>query len=338
MKGTILSILKVLSIILIGILCTVAIAVAIFTYKYPETTISFINNKFVIEPTPIPFKLAGIAVLGDSQSDEYRADDNRGDNFPTTTLNWVEILSQKRNLNFGEWNTWGEPRRTGYEYNWARTGASATSMIESGQHIGVAEQVRTGKVNVVVIYIGANDFAPYMTPDGFQAIYNEELTPAQIDRKVNRIVADITTAIEVMQDAGNAKIVLITIPDWGNNVGLKFSFPLPYKRALVSSVINETNEKLIKIASEKNILAVDSNEFYDTLERDSKGEPIIGNIPLEYLPINNNPNNVFLRDGAHIGTAMNGLFANYLINKINPFLSNKIKSLSEEEIKDIAGL
>lgn len=338
MRTKILPILKVLALMLLNIVFIAALGIGIFTYKYPKTAISLINDYLIVEPTQVPIKLNGIAVLGDSQSDEYRADDNRGDNYPTTTLNWVEILAEKRKLNFGEWNTYDEPRRTGYEYNWARTGASAMSMIESGQHIGVAEQVRTGKVNVVIIYIGANDFAPYMTPDGFQAIYNEELTPAQIERKINRVTADIETAIDVIQNSGKAKIVLITIPYWGNHVGLKFSFPLPYKRQLVKNVINETNAKLIKIAEERNILVVDPNEFYSNLPKDDTGKPLIGSIPLDYLPINNNPDNVFLRDGAHIGTAMNGLFANYLINSINPYLSNKIKPLTTGEIIDIAGL
>src|SRR6185295_5345010 len=71
----------------------------------------------------------GFGVMGDSGSDEYRADDNRGGAYAATTLNWVELLVRFRGLDFGPWATWGEPRRTGYEYNWARSGARAADVI-----------------------------------------------------------------------------------------------------------------------------------------------------------------------------------------------------------------
>ena len=89
--------------------------------------------------TPMPIK--GIGIMGDSNSDEYRADDNRGGEYAPTTLNWMEQLVLSRELNFGPWGTWGGPRRTGYEYNWARSGATAHSLITSGQHTGLAQQV-----------------------------------------------------------------------------------------------------------------------------------------------------------------------------------------------------
>src|SRR5262245_53914065 len=92
-----------------------------------------------------PAVTAGIGILGDSFSDEYQADDARGGLYSKTTLNWVEQLALTRGLNFGKWGTWGEPRRTGYEYNWARSGATADSMITSGQHTGLAKQVAEGK-------------------------------------------------------------------------------------------------------------------------------------------------------------------------------------------------
>src|SRR5690606_9197935 len=110
-------------------------------------------------PTPSPMNIKGVAVIGDSQSDEYQGNDKRGQTYASTTYNWVEILAKKRQLDFGAWGERDEPRRMRYEYNWARTGATTLSMITSGQHIGVAEQVRQGKVNLVILYIGANDFA-----------------------------------------------------------------------------------------------------------------------------------------------------------------------------------
>ena len=42
--------------------------------------------------------LHGIGVISDSNSDEYRADDNRGGDYAATTLNWVEQLVRYRGV------------------------------------------------------------------------------------------------------------------------------------------------------------------------------------------------------------------------------------------------
>ena len=45
--------------------------------------------------------IRGIGVLGDSVSDEYRANDDRGGSYRATTLGWTEQLVFRRGLNFG---------------------------------------------------------------------------------------------------------------------------------------------------------------------------------------------------------------------------------------------
>jgi phospholipase/lecithinase/hemolysin len=106
----------------------------------------------------------GIGVLGDSYSDEYQF-------YPphrSTARNWVEILAATRGLNFGRFSTRsrGEPRNQGYEYNWARSDATTDDLIATGQHTGLAAQVARGEVNLVVVFIGGNDFINAMkTPD-----------------------------------------------------------------------------------------------------------------------------------------------------------------------------
>src|SRR5688572_25679629 len=100
----------------------------------------------------------GLGIMGDSNTDEYRANDNRGGSYAATTLNWLEQLVAKRGVQAGSWGTWGEPRRSGYKYNWARSGATAGSMIANGQHTGLAQQITAGEVQYVIIYVGINDF------------------------------------------------------------------------------------------------------------------------------------------------------------------------------------
>jgi hypothetical protein len=72
----------------------------------------------------------------------------------------MEILARTRGLNFGRYSAQsrGEPRNQGFEFNWARSDATSTDLIKSGQHTGLAQQVASGEVSVVVIFIGGNDF------------------------------------------------------------------------------------------------------------------------------------------------------------------------------------
>lgn len=315
-----------------------SIGLALVTVRNPQA-VSELVSMLIPKPTVTPFQLKGIGVLGDSQSDEYRADDNRGENYPSTTRNWVEILAQHRNIPFGKWDTYDEPRRSGFAYNWARSGATARSMIASGQHIGLAEQVKKGEVNVVIISIGANDYAPYITADGYEAIYNGELTPAQLIAKRNDIVANIKTAIDTIQTAGNPKILLVQIPDWGNNLGVHMVFPLPENRQRVTNVITAANNDLKALAEQYKIATIDPNRFYtDIIKKQQAGKMQVDSVSMERLLLTNDPKNLFLSDGIHPGTVLNGLFANRIIETLNTQYGTSIKPLSEKEIVKIAGL
>src|SRR5262245_5709515 len=84
-----------------------------------------------------------MGVMGDSLSDEYF------ENFTgSTNQNWVEQLANFRSVNFGptaaaanqSGNTWGAPRNTGYEYNWALYGSTSAGLLSDGQHTGFAAQ------------------------------------------------------------------------------------------------------------------------------------------------------------------------------------------------------
>ncbi len=339
MRSALINTVKAVVFFLIFLAITTSISTVILLLWKPELVIEQVQMHFV-KPEPIKqVELKAIGIIGDSQSDEYRADDNRGVNYPTSTYNWVEILAKERNINFGTWNYYEEPRRQGYEYNFARSGATAGSMTQSGQHIGLADYVKKGEVNVVIIYIGANDFAPYLYDNAYSAIYNEELSREEIIRKENSIVADIQTAIETLQEAGDPKIFVVTIPDWGNHTAVKIGFPLPYKRYLVTQVINETNRKLRSVTEEYGVETIEVNDFYQGIRgNDTNYQVKVGDVILDQYIGQNNPRYLFLSDGIHPGTVLNGLFANYLVEHINPHLINPIKPLTTDEILRTAGL
>lgn len=325
------------SFIFLSFVFLVAAGLTFFTIKYPQEVIERLQP-LVPSVTPEPINMKGMAVIGDSQSDEYRADDNRGDNYPQSTKNWVELLEKERNVHFGPWGAWGEPRRTGYEYNWARTGATARSMIESGTHEAIAKDVREGRVNVVVIFIGAIDFAPYFTEDAYEDIYNGELSDPAKKSKVNRYIADIRTAVYTIKDAGDVRILLVKIPDWGNHLGVQVAFPFPDQRGEVSKVIADANTELEKLAQEEKLLTLDPNAFYEELTSGKDAKIVIDGVTIERLLLNNNPKNFYLNDGVHTGTVVNGLLANQIIGKVNTMIDNDIKPFSEKEIREAAGL
>lgn len=335
-----LHIRKLLFFLLVGVLSLsflFLIGIIFMTLRAPERMINLVEQ-FVPEATPIPVRLKGVAVIGDSTSDEYRGDDQRGLTYAPTTLNWVEILEKYRDINFGPWGIWGEPRRTGYAYDWARTGATVNSMLESGQDVGVAKQVREGKVNLVIIAIGANDYAPYITPDGYDAIYNGSVTDEQLLRKNNRVVADIKTAIDTIRRRGNVPILLIKIPDWGKHLGIKVAFPLPDRRQRVSEAITAVNNNLQKIAEERGIRTLDPNAFYDAQFVGREEDLAVGDVKLNAFLPGDDPHSLFLEDGVHLGTLGNGLYANFIIAALRQYYALPIRPFSASELQSIAGL
>lgn len=319
------------------IIFIMSVSLSYFTITNPQEVIDRLEP-LVPTVTPDPVRLLGVAVLGDSQSDEYRADDNRGDNYPSATKNWVELLVENRKMNFGPWGSWDEPRRTGYEYNWSRSGATVASLLEAEAHVGIAEEVKAKKVNLVVVFVGAIDFAPYFTPDGYDNIYNGNLSEAVKKRKINRIIADIKTAVYTIKDAGDVRIVLVSIPDWGNHTGIQVGFPYPDQRANVSKMITETNRELVDLSEVEHLGFVDMNSLYQNFPKNDEGKVVVGDVVLQRLLLNNNPRNFYMSDGVHYGTIVNGLLANAILKEMNAQLENPILPLSEEEIIKNAGL
>lgn len=145
--------------------------------------------------------LKGIGVMGDSFYDEYRGADDRGGSYASVTFNLVELLVKNRGWNLGPWGDWGEPRRTGYEYNWAHSGDTSADLIKNGQHLGVAQQVRDGKVTFVFMGIGANDFSPYYGTN-YIDIYNGTMSDEQLQQKIQTAVDNVTLAVDTVLEAG----------------------------------------------------------------------------------------------------------------------------------------
>jgi len=105
----------------------------------------------IVSATATPgAQLVGLAIIGDSAQDEYAAPEN-----DRPAINWVEHLALS-GLPVGQWGYWGGSRRTGYEYNWARSGATSAQAL-ADQAPGVLAQLQAGAVTHVLIQVGNND-------------------------------------------------------------------------------------------------------------------------------------------------------------------------------------
>jgi phospholipase/lecithinase/hemolysin len=282
----------------------------------------------------------GFGIMGDSTSDEYQADDHRGGEYASTTLNWMEQLVKKRGLNFGPWGTWDEPRRTGYEYNWARSGATAESLISSGQHTGLAKQVAEGKVSYVFLWIGTNDF--HFANGTYKEIYNGSLGDEALNQKVTGIVANIMLAVDTVLAAGPVDMVMVNIGDIGQVPLIRTLFPDAAGRQRVTDAVQSINQQLDTMAAQRHIKVVNADDFtLDLFNKiDVTGDLPVGGEAINVMSIGNEPHNWRLDDSAgHPGTVISGLMANFLfVEPFNSAYHTNIPPLTEAEILDSAGI
>jgi hypothetical protein len=321
-------------------------------YPSPQKIQETVTTMPVIQPSPTvkpilkntPTQketLQGIGVIGDSFYDEYRGSDHRGNDYAQVTFNEIELLVKLRKLDFGTWGDWGEPRRTGYEYNWARSGATSQTMIDQGQPTGLAEQIRSGKVNFVLIGIGANDFSPYYLT-GYSDIYSGKLNDQEVQAKVQKAVENVTLAVDTVQKAGAKHVALTMFTQWDLDPQLVEKYPDDKGRKRVAQAIDAVNQGIRTMADQKNVFLIDQNHFSLTLVLPKLVDHRYLNFSgerIDFLTNGDEPHHSRLGDGQHVGTVMSGLVANYyFIDIINKAFGMQIPFLSDEEILTAAGL
>jgi lysophospholipase L1-like esterase len=288
-------------------------------------------------PLAAPLRLG---VLGDSGSDEYRGTDNRGGAYASVTYNWVEQLVGVRGVDMGAAASWGEPRRVGLEYNWARSGATAADMITQRQHTGLAAQIAAGKIDVVIVNIGFNDFAPYRA-DGYAPIYDGRLSGTALQAKIDAIVANITTAVDTLRAARRIPVIVSTIGDWNFNpaVANNPNFSDPVKRQRVSDAIARTNAGILAMVKARGLTLFDSATFLDSIiQRIRSGTINVGGQLISPFSTGDEPHNGILSDRIHPGTVISGLLANHYLMAINSVIDTDIPLMSDWEILQTAGL
>lgn len=280
-----------------------------------------------------------LGIMGDSASDEYRADDDRGGAYASTTLSWDELLERHRGINIGRWGTWGGTRRSGYEYNWALSGATAEDVVNTGQARGLAQQVASGEVNTVVLYVGVNDFSIWN--GAYAKIYNGTLADTTLEAYINSIVSSIATAIDTIRAAGPVNMIVITLAEGGATFS---QFPDPAKRQLVSNAIVSVNAGIRSVVNMRpGVALVDlhnaaSDPMISSRVVLTNGNLMVAGQGISVTVNGDEPHHALLSDG-HFGTVIGCLLANYIfIYPLNSRFGQNIPPFSDQECLTNAGI
>lgn len=252
--------------------------------------------------------LLRLAVIGDSVFDEYTAEDNRAGIGP------LEQMVNAGRVDLGSWGVYGGTRRTGYQCNAARSGATTDEAIDAGQHLIAA----ACDADVVLIQIGTNDFGRR-----YDAIYNGLLTGTALTEWLDSVAANIEALAAAVDDS---PIIINTIPDAGIHPDWQALHPEAAKRQLVTNALGEVNNRIRALGHN----TIESDQFFITLAAQNGGWYHIEGVPINLYGLGDDPHNGVLADG-HPGTVLAGL-------NVNNMLSGFVEPLTNAEILNAAGL
>jgi phospholipase/lecithinase/hemolysin len=277
--------------------------------------------------------IVGIGVIGDSLADEYQF-------YPpdrSTARNFVEQLAEDRALNFGAFDAdgsaRGEPRNAGFAFNWAKDGATTSDLITQGQHTGLAAQISAGEANYAWLIAGGNDVFNLATAED---------PAAAIAGLGQTLLANGQTILATLIAAKpDLKVVIATVPRLGSLPAVQASVAAgEIPQSLVDgadSAIDQINAQLRQIAREEKQVAL--ADVAKLLQRvSSKKRLKLGKATLDRETPSDDPHSLFLADGAHPGTAAQGLLANVFLKAMKKDFKVKVKPLSNAEILANAGL
>lgn len=266
------------------------------------------------QPDTLHRHALSLGVLGDSSSDEFRGDDARGGAYAATTLNWLELLVRYRGVDAGSWGNRPSPRRHGYEFNWALSGAKTAEAISDSAVDGLAGQVASGKVSAVVVMVGANDFAAWNGT--YERVYSAGLAGDALRRSNAAIVERIQMAVEAIARAGKARIFVTTLLDRSDLPRFRTAFPDARGRRRVSDSIAQINGSLRSLTQTHGIHLVDQYAVsVRLLERlDKVGHIVVGGVAFDLASPGDEPHHLQLGDDEHLGTVGSGILANIFVD------------------------
>lgn len=277
-----------------------------------------------------------LGAVGDSLTDEYLEQ-----SYGSYATCWTELLVLHRAIDMGPTaeeagqpgGTWGEPRRTGFEHNWARSGATTNTMLSAGQHTGLADAVLTQGVTHAAMFIGGNDFSFWS--GCYDEVYNGEWDQQDIDDWIAGRINNITTALETIVPTG-VHLVIVNIPDF-SIMPLVWSYrPDPVRRDAVAAAVEQANAELRDLAAEHDLALLDMYALTKTIfgpNRDQHEHLLVGNVEIELLLASgSDPLAAWVADGVHPRSVVQGIWANAILTALNLAYDANVTLFSEEEL------
>ncbi len=278
-----------------------------------------------------PEIVKGIGILGDSLSDEYRfyAPDR------VTARNWVEILAATRGFHFGGplVTTHGASKDRPFAYNWSQSGATTTSLIARGQHIGLAAQVTGGAaIGLAAVTIGTNDFANVLV-----TTRSVEAMGMVLEQASSNFAAILDLLLGINPSINLAVFTAVDLLASPLLRGaLEAGLISPSLANAYQSAITDFNDRLHNaIAGHGHRIAVvDINQLL--IEVVTARRYVVGSLELDWINGGNDARHLFLSDGFHPGTIGQCLIANRFLAAINARFEAGIPVLDGQEIVEIA--
>lgn len=259
--------------------------------------------------------------LGDSLADEYQFADDPPDR--QAARNFVELLAENGRLNFGAFSTVArpEPRRQGYAFNWARSGARTSDL--PAQAAGLAQQAAAGQVQLGFIIAGANDF-------------RDILSGADPTTTVSKGVANTAAAVQVLlASSPTIKVAVSNLPDVTRLPGAQFLLALdPALAPLLTqlSALVDTYNGLLgqQFIGNSRVAIVDMHGLFQQIL--ANPSTIFPGVTFNTTTPGKAMSDLFV-DPIHPGTLGQGLMANAFVNTIDSKFGFDIAPLTDAQIE-----
>ena len=262
-----------------------------------------------------------LGAVGDSLTDEYAEESY------DYARSWTELLVEEAGLSFGPTaadagqpgDTWGEPRRTGYEDNWARSGATIDDVLAAGQHTGVADGAVNRGVTHVTINIGVND----LSDQAYDAIYDGTWTQEQIDAWIAGRVDLLASIVDTITPTG-AKVVLASVLDPSVTPLIRVLYPDDAGREAVAVAVGQWRDVVRSLAQSRGLVLLDQYALARAIFGTNPAPRptlLVGNVAIDLLnadfPGGGDPTKAFVGDFFHPHTIIQAIAAATVATALN---------------------
>ncbi|MEJ8856065.1 SGNH/GDSL hydrolase family protein [Variovorax robiniae] len=312
-----------------------------------------------------------LAVIGDSGSHSYQdpitfpsGGGLRDAALRDRTFQWTEVLARLRGseIDLGPWVRWGRtghiawlrdmvglgggraPLKEDYLYNFSNTGAACKNIM--GDRLGqryrqvprlvalMAQEPERWRRGVVVINVGGNDWNRLLD------LQAEDPAAPELQATIDYCRDQIERAVDAIHAANPSTRVLVVGPaSDADDPGTFDRFRDANARANIRTAVESFSAALRGIATRHPgfVGFVDMGTWFRQRwgERRPNGEPAYREVTIGPHHVSNTagdgPDNVWLGDG-HAGTAMNTLWAQYLLERIRALTGAPLTPISDEEV------